>query len=209
VAWHVDWYDLQGSAPQRGPGVLPTDPNVIENRGTARARGVELELGYAPTDRLVATLLGSWQDPKYRSATFLGNVACDGVRCTPGMIDADGAGNGNLDGRSLERQSQLQGSLLLSYGRSLPNGWNAYGNLDVNHQGRQYLEPLNLGSTGARTLTNVRLGLADEHWEVALWSRNLLDERYVASSLVIFQPNAYVVALGERRTWGVDVRVRL
>ena len=206
--YHIDWQDIQGSAPQRGAGVLPTDANVIENRGGAESQGIELELGWSFGEAFGATLAVSYNDPKYRDATFLSSVACDGLRCVDGSI-VNGVGNGNIDGNTLERQSKLSASLLLSHVRPLARGFDLRTDFDLNHQGSQYLEALNLGRTGARTLANLRVGVDDGHWDVALWSKNLFDERYVASSFVVFFANSYVVGLGEGRSYGLTVRYRL
>jgi outer membrane receptor protein involved in Fe transport len=111
----IDWNDIQGAAPQRGPGIVPTDPNVIENRGGAESTGIELELGYAFNDAFSATLAASFNDPRYTNATFLAStVSCDGSLCTKGAI-VNGVGNDNIDGNSLERQSKTSASLLLTY----------------------------------------------------------------------------------------------
>jgi iron complex outermembrane receptor protein len=206
--YYVDWSDIQGSAPQRGPGVLPTDANVIENRGGAESTGLEFELGWAFTERFSATLAAAWNDPTYRDATFIASVACDGVRCTPGSI-VGGVGNANIDGNTLERQSRLSGSLLLDYRRELADGLDLWSTLDFNYQGSQYVDAFNLAETGARTLVNARVGLARGRWEASVWSRNLLDERYVANSFVVFFANSYVVGLGDERSWGVTLRYRL
>jgi len=204
----IDWQDIQGSAPQRGPGVVPTDANVIENRGGAESTGLELELGWAFNESFSATLAGAYNDPTYQDATFLSTVACDGLRCTNGSI-VNGVGNGNIDGKTLERQSKLSGSLLLTYTRDLNADLGLHANFDLNYQGKQYLEALNLGSTGERTLANLRVGVESDHWDVALWSKNLFDEQYVSNSFVIFFANSYVVGLGDARSYGLTVRYRL
>jgi iron complex outermembrane receptor protein len=188
--------------------VLPTDANVIENRGGAESTGLEFELGWAFTERFSATLAAAWNDPTYRDATFIASVACDGVRCTPGSI-VGGVGNANIDGNTLERQSRLSGSLLLDYRRELADGLDLWSTLDFNYQGSQYVDAFNLAETGARTLVNARVGLARGRWEASVWSRNLLDERYVANSFVVFFANSYVVGLGDERSWGVTLRYRL
>ena len=207
AAYYIDWQDIQGSAPQRGPGVVPTDANVIENRGGAESWGVELELGWVLSEQFNATLAASWNDPRYVDATFISNVACDGVRCTNGSI-VNGVGNGNIDGNSLERQSKVSAALLLGWQRPLGAKRSAYANFDLNYQGKQYLEALNLGSTGDRTLANLRVGLDGGDWDVSLWSKNLFDERYVANSFVVFFANSYVVGLGDARSYGLTLRYR-
>ncbi len=206
--YFIDWKDIQGAAPQRGPGVVPTDANVIENRGGAESKGLEVELGYIFNDNFNATLAAAYNDPKYKGATFLSNVACDGVLCINGSI-VNGIGNGNIDGNSLERQSKVSASLLLTYTRPLPRGLGLYSNLDFNYQDEQYLEPLNLGSTGSRTLANLRVGVANDHWDVALWSKNLFDDQYVSNSFVVFFANSYVVGQGDARSYGLTVKYRL
>ena len=118
------------------------------------------------------------------------------------------AADGSVDGNSLERQSKVSGALLLSYGRDLNEDWSYYTNLDMNYQGKQYIEALNLGWTAPRTITNLRVGLSSEHWEAALWARNLFDETYAANSFIITFANSYVVGLGERRTYGVTAKYR-
>ena len=208
AVYTIDWKDIQGAAPQRGPGVVPTDANVIENRGGAESTGIEVELGYVFTDNFSVTLAASYNDPRYKDATFLAaTVFCDGVRCTNGSI-VNGVGNNNIDGNSLERQSKQSAALLLTYTGEMA-GFDFYSNVDFNYQSKQFLEALNLGNTGDRFLTNAKLGIANENWDVSLWSKNLFDERYVANSFVIFFANSYVASLGEGRQYGLTVKYKL
>ena len=160
------------------------------------------------TDSFSATLAASYNDPRYRDATFISNLACDGVLCSNGSI-VNGVGNGNIDGNTLERQSKLSGSLLLTYSGTLGNAVGLYSNVDLNYQDKQYLEALNLGTTSDRTLLNARVGLEKGRWDVSLWSRNLLDEKYVSNSFVVFFANSYVAGLGEARSYGLTVKYRL
>ncbi len=218
----IDWKNLQASTPQfTDDAVLrpltPQDPAVISNIGGAESTGLEVELGYVFTPNFNATLALAWNDPKYKNAKYfaanaiapvgtptrdnppLGNIRCDGVLC---------AANGSVDGNSLERQSKISGALLLSYGRDINEDWSYYTNLDVNYQGKQYIEALNLGYTAPRTITNLRLGLSNEHWEAAFWARNLFDETFAANSFIITFANSYVVGLGERRTYGLTAKYK-
>jgi iron complex outermembrane receptor protein len=218
----IDWEDLQASTPQFTDDatlrpLTPQDPGIISNIGGAESKGIELELGYVFTPNFNATLALAFNDPKYKDARLfaanaippvgtptrqnppLGNTRCDGVLCNA---------NGSIDGNSLERQSKISGALLLSYGRDINEDWSYYTNLDINYQGKQYIEALNLGWTAPRTITNLRIGLSSEHWEAALWARNLLDEEYAANSFVITFANSYVVGLGERRTYGLTAKYK-
>lgn len=220
--YYIDWRDLQASTPQFTDDqalrpLTPQDPAIISNIGGAESTGVELELGYVFTPNLNATLALAFNDPKYRDARLfaanaippvgtptrqnppLGNIRCDGTLCRA---------DGSIDGNSLERQSKLSAVLLLGYDRTIGDDWRLYTNLDVQYQSKQYVEALNLGWTAPRTITNLRLGLSSDHWEAALWARNLLDEKYAANSFLITFANSYVVGLGERRTYGLTARYK-
>ena len=135
------------------------------------------------------------------------------MRCHPtrrnDAVVGVGGGNGNIDGNTLERQSKLSGSLLLTYSGTLGNAVGLYSNVDLNYQDKQYLEALNLGTTSDRTLLNARVGLEKGRWDVSLWSRNLLDEKYVSNSFVVFFANSCVASLGDARSFGLTVRYRL
>jgi iron complex outermembrane receptor protein len=222
AVYYIDWKDLQASTPQFTDDqtlrpLTPQDPAIISNIGGAESKGIEIELGYVFTPNFNATLALAFNDPKYKDAKLfaanaippvgtptrtnppLGNIRCDGVLC---------AANGSIDGNSLERQSKISGALLLSYGRQINDDWSYYTNLDINYQGKQYIEALNLGWTKPRTITNLRIGLSSDNWEAALWARNLLDEEYAANSFVITFANSYVVGLGERRTYGLTAKYK-
>jgi iron complex outermembrane receptor protein len=118
-------------------------------------------------------------------------------------------GNNNIDGNTLERQSKQSASLLLTYEDKIGSDFNLYTNVDFNYQSKQYLEALNLGNTGDRFLTNAKIGVANDHWDVSLWSKNLFDEKYISNSFVIFFANSYVAALGEGRQYGLTVKYKL
>ena len=218
----IDWEDLQASTPQfTDDAVLrpltPQDPGIISNIGGAESKGIELEIGYVFTDNFNVTLAAAYNDPKYKDAKLfganaippvgtptrdnppLGNIRCDGVICPA---------NGSIDGNTLERQSKISGALLFTYGRAINEEWNYYTNLDINYQGKQYVEALNQAWTAPRTITNLRVGISSDHWEAALWARNLLDEEYAANSFFITFANSYVVGLGEKRTFGVTAKYK-
>lgn len=218
----IDWKDLQASTPQFTDDALlrpltPQDPAVISNIGGAESKGVEIEIGYVFTPNFNATLALALNDPEYKDAKYFaanaiapvgtptrenppqGNIRCDGVLC---------AANGSIDGNSLERQSKVSGALLLSYLGDINADWSYYTNLDINYQGKQYVDALNLGWVKDRTLTNLRFGVSNENWEAAIWARNLLDEKYAANSFIITFANSYVVGVGERRTYGITARYR-
>lgn len=56
-------------------------------------------------------------------------------------------------------------------------------------------------------IVNARLGLTKGPWEIALWSRNLFNEKYNADAVVIL-PVAHAVFRAFPRTYGLEGRVR-
>jgi outer membrane receptor protein involved in Fe transport len=176
-----------------------------------RARAVQAVDAVGPTVLDEVTVTARKREEALQDIPLVVNVsnlACDGVLCSNGSI-VNGVGNDNIDGNTLERQSKLSGSLLLTYSGTLGNALGLYSNVDLNYQDKQYLEALNLGTTSDRTLLNARVGLEKGRWDVSLWSRNLLDEKHVSNSFVVFFANSYVAGLGEARSYGLTVKYRL
>jgi iron complex outermembrane receptor protein len=56
-------------------------------------------------------------------------------------------------------------------------------------------------------LVNARMGVGNDTWEVALWSRNLFNERYNADAVVIL-PVAHAVFRAQDRSYGVEARYK-
>lgn len=54
-------------------------------------------------------------------------------------------------------------------------------------------------------IVNARLGVGDDTWEVALWSRNLFNERYNSDAVVIL-PVAHAVFRAQTRSFGIEAR---
>ncbi len=200
----VDWKDLQITEAQYGPGVTTMSPTVIGNAGGAESKGFEIFMAYLATENLQASLGYAYADPKFDDGVInlaaARNVLCDGTVCSP---DHD------IGGNNLERQSKNQVTLNLDYGQPLATSLDLFGNFNLSHQSKQYLSSLNVGHTGSRTVANAQLGVGGDNWELSLWCRNCFDDKYVSSSFFISFANAYAAALGERRTYGVSLRLKI
>ena len=202
----VDWSNLQISEAQFGPDVTPFDATVIGNAGGAKATGFEVQVVWKASDRVQAGLGYAYADPEFDDGVIhiaaMRNINCDGVVCS---ADHD------IGGNSLERQSKNQASFNLDYNQPLTQGrqHELFGNFNLSYQSKQYLSSLNAGHTGGRAVANAQFGLRGDFWELALWCRNCFDEKYVSSSFFISFANAYAASLGERRTWGINLRLRV
>jgi iron complex outermembrane recepter protein len=203
--FYVDWKDLQiQSVPTNAVIVGNQAPPVIFlNLGAATSYGLELDGSWRATDALSLNFALSLFEPTYKDGTksrrFAGTVNCDDVIC---------ASDGEVGGKTQARVSPFSATVGFNWSADFSErvGWYVRG--DLSHQSKQYLEEMNLGWIGARTLTNASIGLTGENWEAQLWGKNLTDEEYLTSSLFIIQFGSYTPALGERRTAGLSLTWR-
>jgi iron complex outermembrane receptor protein len=120
----------------------------------------------------------------------------------------------SLEGLRPARSVKWQWNLHAGADIPVGNDWNITGRVDVNHTGPSFSNLINTISFGKRTLTNVRVGVANERFSVSLWANNLFDKTYAANS--INQPRAGLpfafivpeIYLGEGRRMGVTAAVK-
>ena len=183
---------------------------IIRNLGTVYSEGVELSAAYVPI-RQHLTLRGSlaYNDAVFAHGTIDASWArsategavCDNVVC---------AENGYIGGHQTPNSSRIQATIGAEWKDALPIGRDMeyFARFDSAYQSRQYLDDLDISWISGRTLTNVALGLTSKNWEVQLWSRNLLDVKYVASVLEESPNMGYDSYLGDRRTFGLTAKVK-
>ncbi|MCY4563809.1 MAG: TonB-dependent receptor [Gammaproteobacteria bacterium] len=71
---------------------------------------------------------------------------------------------------------------------------------DYERRGRQFWDPDNSTARKAVSLVNVRAGLEGERWSLIAWSKNLLDEKYLAEYVL-----GGFVHLAEPRSYGFEL----
>ena len=71
---------------------------------------------------------------------------------------------------------------------------------DYERRGRQFWDPDNSTARKAVSLVNVRAGLEGERWSLIAWSKNLLDEKYLAEYVL-----GGFVHLAEPRSYGIEL----
>lgn len=82
---------------------------------------------------------------------------------------------------------------------------------EVQAVGDYQLTELNDAQQGNYAILHARLGWSREHWEIAVFARNLLDEEYINNALDLrnaFQPDLLVLQPGDPLTYGVVVTGR-
>jgi iron complex outermembrane receptor protein len=199
----TDWKNQQVNCSALGSPPGLTAPAVICNLGKASVRGLEVEGAYALTDALQVTFGAS-----YNEATYGSGVVSDRTRVWRFCDDIVCPRSGEIGGNELARQSPLQGLLGLQYSGSINARLGFFAAGDVSYKAKQWADELNLAYVPARTLANARVGLRGQSWEVSLWSKNLLDEKFAASAFSIFSATdvQYVPIWGQRRIFGVTAR---
>ncbi len=201
----IRWTDVQIFAQDTGnPAPLPI--SIVRNLGDVHSSGIELEAGFAPTEKLDLSGTFYYGDAHYAAGTSdlrWGRIpaVCDDVVCKR---------NGDIGGLQTERQSKVQASLAAEWKDALQLGQDMqyYLRSDVSYQSKQYNDAVNISWIPARTLVNASAGVLGEKFDVQLWARNLFDKEYVASVTVGVPNTQYNAYLGERRTFGVTVTGR-
>ena len=199
--YFIDWSDMQVTSVPSGfdpnaitPGSVA--PTIFLNVGDAENLGVEFEgIGYI-TPEFSVTYALSIAKPEFSSGTKWGQFVglCDGIFC---------AADGDVSGKTLPRQSEVQTALGLQYETELASGMGLFARLDYTHQSKQYLEANNFGWVAPRDNMNASVGISGERWSVTAWGRNILDDTYVTNSLYIGSLRRYVPALNDGLNAGV------
>ncbi|MDH4125263.1 MAG: TonB-dependent receptor [Gammaproteobacteria bacterium] len=186
--YYVDWRDAQMFGFPDTPGITNL---ITRNTKGIITRGMEVSLR-APLLRSVrAELDYSYTDPEFRAGSddpgsrrFCGLNATSTMStfCTVGPAREGSATalvpyvDGNLPHRT--PQSMWHAALVYELAR-LPGDRRLTFRVDANGQDDVFDRAINGARFGSRTLLDARLSYVFDNWSVALWGRNLGDERYV------------------------------
>ncbi|MEH6605068.1 MAG: TonB-dependent receptor [Pseudomonadales bacterium] len=215
-AYYIDWENIQGSEPAKNADSINSS-SVVGNIGDAESMGVELEMKWLATENLSFDFGLALNSAEYKSGTeydpaqrhFYYN--CDRQVVTGGGESGDEnvCGDTSVGGNSLPRNPENQVMAAINYSYPFNGGWTLDARLDGNYQSKQYITPLNSAYIEGRTLANANVMLSSqEHWEISLWVKNLLDKEYVGGVLAIAEQNKLIVALGAPRSVGLGVRFK-
>jgi iron complex outermembrane receptor protein len=155
----------------------------------------------------------TWINPEYDDAEFDAAQRYYYYDCPVDVIpdeDPDNpgqpflCGNTNIDGNQLNRTSKEMGLAAISYVDEWFGGWTLSARVDASYQSKQYINPLNVGYIGSRTLYNGSVNFTgpESHWDVTLWGKNLADDNYVQSTFSTALFTNSLVATGQGRSVG-------
>ena len=175
-----DYTDKQTSTQVLDPnGSL--SPRVL-NASSAAVWGVELDLTWLPAaiEGLMLRTAYTWQDATYKE--FIDNSASAQRssyfgECVVVQIAGSNQCQFDLSGNQLERQARNAFVANISYMRPLPDSrveWFVEG--DMNFTDKRYVDQDNTAYFDSYWLTNLRVGLQAEEWDVVFFVDNVLDD---------------------------------
>jgi iron complex outermembrane receptor protein len=185
AVFYIDWDDLQLNVP---------DPFVpaqfyIANVGSAKSRGVELELNAraAPGVDLFGGI-------GYTHARFGDNSLSSGV---------------DVSGNKLPSTPDYTTMFGGQYSRALSSSLTMYGRAEAVFYGAFQYDDQNREGQDAYSLANFRGGVRGKFFFADLWIRNAFDTRYIpiAFSYASFAPSGFVGEMGAPRTFGLTAGV--
>lgn len=219
--FHTDWSNAQVTSYTDNPTAL-NPVRIVRNAGDIKVDGFELQSDFQATDWFQVGGSVTYSDPKFQKGAYDGSMIVQCVTATGAAANgcqvttitlASGATRvvPSIEGKRPTRAVKTQWNLHAVGRHDVFDGWTAEGRVDINYTGSMYNNLLNTVKVGERTLTNVRLSLSKDNYNVALWANNLFDKTYVANS--INQPRAgypsvYTIPeiyLGEGRRVGVTL----
>jgi iron complex outermembrane receptor protein len=221
--FYIDYRGLQINATPPPPAVTA----IIQNLGKVKSRGVEASVNWAVTDRTRVGLTYAYTPTEFGENSVEPSILryCGGQA----TLTAQGANAGfcrttlfrgvwspEVGGQSLPRAPEMNASLYGSFEAPLSGDWSLFGRADVSYTSKAYTMTWNIAEIPDRTIVNARFGVRrGNNLEVALWGRNIFDEKYV--SAVIFQPHFNLpitvaftpnVSQGELATFGLTATYR-
>jgi len=219
AAFHTDWKNLQVSVVRLNadgsvPPLFQIVPSTVGNVGGVSVWGVEGDIRWQVTPEFQLFAGAAWNRSRYKdgsvSQRFGASGNCDGVVCAP--VAGVPTAVLPLGGNRLERVPEFDGVAGASFSTDLANGFALRARADVTHKGKQFMDEANLAFVRSRTLVNGSIGVTAGPVDVTLWARNLFDEKYVSTALVLIGTNgarsaSYVPTFGERRTVGLTASV--
>ncbi len=180
--YYIDWKNVQ----VRAPATLTTAAVVVNGSG-ASSKGVELDATFRVTNNFTVRGALSYNDPKFDNGFIDGsfNAACALPPPAAPTVVVNACST-NVGGNQLPRTSKFQFFGSAAY--ELPNlfeDFAGYIRADFSHRDSQTSTSLNLDSTGAIDLANLRLGVKNGQFDVAVWVDNVFDASYNTRVLAI------------------------
>jgi iron complex outermembrane receptor protein len=166
--------------------------NAVTVIDQIKVKGGELEIAARPVDEFTV-----------RAGIGYTNAEIDEYRANPQFV-----------GNDAPYVPDLKTSLDATWERPVTAGLNFVANARWDHIGKISFDAANspLAQRSALDLFSARFALEGERWSLALWGKNLSDERYNSDVIVIFTgdplPFTQAVFKAPPRTYGIELSMR-
>ena len=210
--FYIDWQDIHAQTQ------LPFSTlAVVDNNGDAEVKGIEAQIVFNVTRNFQLSANGALLDPKYKDNVVDGEVSfiCGEIAGSTVLTsNCTSSVGGNQIARTTDKQFALSGSYTIP---DISDGVDAYIRADYSWQAGKYSTSLNVQNQGSISLLNARAGIKFGYMEVAIWGKNLLQDKYLSRATVVAStadggPVSGVsytrIYPGQRRTYGVDLTAR-
>lgn len=202
-----DWEDQQIACQNpvsAFPGATSTQRTYVCNVGEAEIEGAEFDIAFALTEAI--TLNGGYTYTDARYTAFVD----DSLAAT---LTQAGQPPYNFRGRYLPYVPKDAVFASVNLDTAVGDGVSVFGNLAMNHAGRQYLRADNLAYIAARNYWTLRLGMRTGPWEFTGFVNNLFDDDSAITGVrffdsVNFSVPAPLVTWTPPRQFGLTVGYR-
>jgi iron complex outermembrane recepter protein len=191
-------YVRDADDPARRDRIPNASPNTlgINTSGSAKFRGAELEMAYAPTDNWNLNGNISYNKSEFTEFVNVGLFSNEvfnfgGINPVTGFrraLTTDPttiSAQGNLNGKSPTRYPEWMGNFSATYTDELVGDWTWFARGDAIYFGKTYVDLWNLSTTAAYWLFNTRAGVEKDNLRIELYVRNLFNEdKWAAANAV-------------------------
>jgi iron complex outermembrane receptor protein len=218
AVYYIDWKSLQIPAP-----IDVVGNTAIVNLGGAKSTGAEVQANVLLTPEILFRFSATVLDPKFKAGvtdgslfTVCGRRPDSGIVSAPCSIDV----GGNRIPKVPSVQVNVGGTYTFA---QVFSGFDAYVRADYSYENAKYVNSLNYVNARDINLVNLRIGIADQKTEIALWVNNALDTNWIRSLQSVLDPGINTPCLtrnqncstqllrvypGDRRTFGITATRR-
>lgn len=211
LGFKSDWYnqrlrlngaifDVEMDGIQISNQVAGTAAFAVQNAGTGRSKGLELEITAIPMDGLDVSFGYALADSYFVKAEDAN------LRSVVGAVE--GIDSIDISGQQLPRASKNTFNSSIQYTQAIQEDLEAYARFSVRYESKKKFSSHDaLDLTPSRTVANAKIGVYKDNWEVALYVDNVFDDDtpvYAASALNLSDySRSPTVAMAAPRTFGV------
>lgn len=228
AVFYQDFTDKQTSTlvnVEVSPGVFLNALRPV-NASAAEIFGVELDVLWQPTDALSLSLGYTFLDTEYDDFQINSTGAAEITQvgnCVPVDVDGDMAVDAcRIDRSGNELPDAPAHSLFagIGYRNQLVRDFEWFVEADVVYQDERFVTDDNIRSYDSYSLTDFRLGVVNDTWEVVGYVDNVFDDDTIKSGVAFLEPfkttffpvalipNAVVATIPVERSYGVRLRYR-